>query len=338
MKKFITGITIGDPAGIGPEVALKALTHSELYSRVIPLLIGSRKVTEMTMNQLGIDWEIREVSLPRQGHGRRGILEIINVENVDIGSPAAGKVQAKCGRASFDYIETAAALAMEGKLDAVVTSPINKESLRAAGVEQTGHTEILSHLTGAANPVTMFEVHNLRVFFLSRHLSLRNAVDSVTEENVYNHIVKCLGALKQLGVSNPVLAVAGLNPHCGEHGLFGDEELRHISPAVRKAREEGMGVTGPVGADSVFHLALKGNYSAVLSLYHDQGHIAAKTYDFERTVSLTLGLPFLRTSPDHGTGFDIAGKAKASETSMLQAVSAAAKYGDSFRKRKKYFS
>jgi 4-hydroxythreonine-4-phosphate dehydrogenase len=237
-----------------------------------------------------------------------------------------GAVQRMGGRAAFDYLERAVGLALSGKVDAVTTAPINKESLRAAKVDFIGHTEILAALTRVEEPLTMFQVRALRVFFLSRHVSLRQACDLVTGERVLEAIRRCSEALRQLGVVEGTLAVAGLNPHCGEHGLFGDEEAREIEPAVREAQRLGHRVAGPVPADSVFHQALQGRYSAVLALYHDQGHIAAKTVDFERTVSVTLGLPFLRTSVDHGTAFDIAGTGKASAVSMKEAILAAADY------------
>jgi 4-hydroxythreonine-4-phosphate dehydrogenase len=235
-------------------------------------------------------------------------------------------VSATGGKAAFDAIERAVNAARTGEIDAIATAPLNKESLRAAGVPYIGHTEILAGLTGTDDPLTMFETLSLRVFFLSRHVSLRAACDLVTEDRVYRYLVRCSNVMKEnLGTNDPLIAVAGLNPHCGEHGLFGNEE-EGIVAAIARARHDGIKVTGPIGADSVFHLAKTGHFDAVLSLYHDQGHIACKTLDFERTISLTLGLPFLRTSVDHGTAFDIAGKGIASAVSMIEAVKVAARY------------
>jgi 4-hydroxythreonine-4-phosphate dehydrogenase len=199
----------------------------------------------------------------------------------------------------------------------------------AARVPYIGHTEMLGALTGVADPLTMFETLGLRVFFLTRHVSLRKACDLVTKERLVEYIERCSAALAGLGLKGE-LVVAGLNPHCGEHGLFGDEEGREIAPAIAEARARGVAVAGPVGADSVFHLAKIGRYAAVLSLYHDQGHIACKTLDFERTVSLTLGLPFLRTSVDHGTAFDIAWKGEASAVSMVEALLVAARHAAAY--------
>jgi len=235
-----------------------------------------------------------------------------------------------CGKAAFEYIKKCVELAMEHKVDAIATTPINKESLKAGNVNYIGHTEILGDLSNSRDPLTMFEVDNMRVFFLTRHMSLRRACDAITKERVLEYIERCTKALKQLGVSGK-MAVAGLNPHSGEHGLFGDEEVKEITPAIEEAQKLGYDVVGPVGADSVFHQALQGRYVAVLSLYHDQGHIATKTYDFERTIAITLDMPFLRTSVDHGTAFDIAGKGIVSAVSMIEAVKLAAKYAPNFK-------
>lgn len=215
------------------------------------------------------------------------------------------------------------------EIDAIATTPINKEALRAAHVNYIGHTEILGALSHSRDPLTMFEVDGLRVFFLTRHMSLREACDAVKKDRVLEYIRRCTKALQQLGVKGK-MAVAGLNPHSGEHGLFGWEEVKEIAPAVAQAQQEGYDVVGPIGPDSVFHQALQGRYQAVLSLYHDQGHIATKTYDFERTIAVTLDMPFLRTSVDHGTAFDIAGKGIVSDISMIEAIRLAAKYAPNF--------
>lgn len=285
------GITVGDPAGIGPEIVAKTLNDREILELCDPIVFGMTDPAQI--QAIGINY---------------------------------GKVSQEGGNAAFDAIEQAVNAALAGDIDAIATAPLNKESLRAAGVPYIGHTEILAGLTGTNDPLTMFETLSLRVFFLSRHVSLREACDLVTEERVYRYLVRCANTMKDsLGMNDPLIAVAGLNPHCGEHGLFGTEE-EGIVAAVERARHDGVRVTGPIGADSVFHLAKTGHFDAVLSLYHDQGHIACKTLDFERTISLTLGLPFLRTSVDHGTAFDIAGKGIASPVSMIEAVKVAARY------------
>jgi 4-hydroxythreonine-4-phosphate dehydrogenase len=285
------GITAGDPAGIGPEIVRMAIRDPAILELCEPVVFGMTDRAEIE---------------------RAGI--------------ACGLVSSGGGKAAFSAIEEAVKAALAGEVDAIATAPINKESLRAAGVPYIGHTEILSALTGADDPLTMFETLGLRVFFLSRHVSLRAACDLVTEERVYRYLVRSSRELSaSLGIERPLLAVAGLNPHSGEHGLFGNEEAC-IPPAIARASIDGVRAEGPIGADSVFHLAKNGRFDAVLSLYHDQGHIACKTLDFERTISLTLGLPFLRTSVDHGTAFDIAGKGIASAVSMVEAIKVAVRY------------
>jgi len=242
-----------------------------------------------------------------------------------------GTVNAACGRAAYEYIGHAIRMTTNGQANAVSTTPINKESLHQAGVPYIGHTEIFGALTGTRDPLTIFEVRNMLVFFLTRHISLRNACDAVTKDRIIDYVKRSLTVMKNLGIENPNMAVAGLNPHCGEHGLFGDEELREVIPAVEELKKEGYPVEGPIGADSVFFQAMEGKYKSVLSLYHDQGHIATKTVDFYRTISITGGMPILRTSVDHGTAFDVAGKGIATSISMEEALLVAAKYAPRFR-------
>ena len=221
---------------------------------------------------------------------------------------------------------------MSGQVDAVATTPINKESLKAGGVNFIGHTEMFAHLTETPDPLTMFQVRDLRVFFLTRHLSLVNAIQSLTAGKVCDYAIRCSQALERLGVVNPRLTVAAINPHGGEHGLFGTEDDDILLPGIEMARVQGINISGPKPADSVFHFALQGNYDAVLSPYHDQGHIATKMVDFHRTISITNGMPILRTSVDHGTANDIAGKGIADPVSMIEAVRLAARYAPYFRK------
>lgn len=326
MEKPIIAITLGDPAGIGPEVVVKSLSHPHIYEVCRPLVIGEKNILHQTLNRCHLTSCIHLVNHPAEGNYQRGTLDLIDLQNIEVSNLKIGKVQAMCGRAAYEYIEKAVQLAMAKEVDALATTPINKEALQAAQIKHLGHTEILEELSGTEDPLTMFEVRGMRVFFLSRHVSLRQACDLVTQERVLKYIIRCIEALKKLGITEGTMAVAGLNPHCGEHGLFGNEEISQVEPAILAAQAQGYRVVGPIGADSVFHQALKGQYNAVLSLYHDQGHIATKTVDFERTISITSGLPFLRTSVDHGTAFDIAGQGIASEISMTEAILLAAKY------------
>jgi 4-hydroxythreonine-4-phosphate dehydrogenase len=335
MERPRIGITLGDPAGIGPEIIVRALAEGSLYEICRPFVIGDNSVVRKAMECCRLDLAVNIVNDPEDGLYRRGSIDLMDMENVDSTRLETGMIQALGGKASYEFIERAVELCMDNGLDAIATAPINKESLKLAGVKYIGHTEILAGLAGIADPLTMFEVGRLRIFFLTRHVSLRRACDMVTEERLLDYIGRCSDALARLGVADGTMAVAGLNPHSGEHGLFGDEEMVSIIPAIEKARSLGYRVEGPIGADSVFHLALQGKYNSVLSLYHDQGHIAAKTYDFERTISLTIGLPFLRTSVDHGTAFDIAGKGMASPVSMIEAVRTAAKYAPMYSRARK---
>jgi len=309
----VVALTMGDPAGIGPEIVARALADPGIAAAARCRVFGDARVLERAAALVGA-----------------GEMEVVDLGNADPAAFQAGRVSALCGRASWEYVQAAAKAALAGEADAMATAPVHKEAIAAAGVPYVGHTEMLAAVTGVEDPLTMFQSFGLRVFFLSRHVSLRAACDLVTRERIANHLERCAAELARLGVRGEI-AVAGLNPHCGEHGLFGDEEGREIEPAVAEARARGLAVAGPIGADSVFHLARAGRYAAVLSLYHDQGHIACKTLDFERTVSLTLGLPFLRTSVDHGTAFDIAWTGKASAVSMVEAIGTAARYARAYR-------
>ncbi|WP_423243549.1 4-hydroxythreonine-4-phosphate dehydrogenase PdxA [Anaerophilus nitritogenes] len=330
MKRSYIGIPMGDPAGVGPEIVVKALNNEEVYKWSKPVVIGDKKTLEQAMKFCNVDFKIKVIENVEQGEYEKGILNLIDLKNIDIEKLQIGKVQGMAGKAAFEYIKLAVKLAMEKKVDAIATTPINKEAFKAGGVNYIGHTEILEDLTHTKDPLTMFQVHDLRVFFLSRHVSLKDACTIATKERVLEYIKRCSEALERLGIKNGKLGVAGLNPHSGEHGLFGNEEVEEIEPAVILGQQQGINVVGPVPADSVFYFALKGKYDAVLSLYHDQGHIATKMVDFERTISITNNMPFLRTSVDHGTALDIAGTGKASEVSMVEAIRLAALYAPKF--------
>ncbi len=317
------GITLGDPVGIGPEIVVGALSrYPDLLQRSQLAVVGDERVLERACRILGIDVS----SL----HG----VEIHHVPLDGVEREPWGLVSALAGLAAVTWVEAAVTLCMNGSIDAIVTAPIHKEAIWAAGVPHAGHTELLAHLSGAEHPQTMFEVRGIRIFFATRHLSLRTAIDHITKDLQLRSIRDAVDALRILGLPSPRLAVAALNPHGGESGRFGREEIDAIAPAVAEARALGLSVTGPVPADSVFAQALAGRYDAVLSQYHDQGHIAAKTIDFDGTVSVTMGLPFVRTSVDHGTAFDIAGAGRANPAAMASAIRAAtrmAQYGLAIR-------
>ena len=328
MRKPIIGMPLGDPAGIGPEITIKTFADKGTTDMCNLLLVGDKYVVEKAIEVTGINMGINIIEKVEDAKFEEGIIDLIDLGLINE-KFEFGKVDGDCGNASYQYIKTVGELAMEKKVDAIATTPINKESLRAADVPYIGHTEMLEDISGVHDPLTMFEVENLRVFFLSRHLSLRDAIDAVKYDRVLDYIKRSTEALNKLGVKG-TMAVAGLNPHSGEHGLFGMEEVEEIEPAIRQAQKEGYDVVGPIGADSVFHQGLQGKYACILSLYHDQGHIATKTYNFEKTISITNSMPFLRTSVDHGTAYDIAGKNIASAVSMIEAVKLAAKYAPYF--------
>jgi len=331
VKRSIIGIPLGDIAGVGPEIVVKALANPAVYQAVQPLVIGEASALRRALRITGLDLTLRTVTDPAQGRYQPGVTDLVDLANVDAERVAFGQVQAAAGRAAYEFIERAVALCQAGQVDALATTPINKEAFKAAGVRDIGHTELLGRLTGTHDPLTLFQVFDLKVFFLSRHVSLAGAIRLVTRQRVLDYLQRCAQALEALGFPHPRLAVAGLNPHGGEHGLFGDEESRELDPAIADARDLGINVAGPIAADSVFHLALNGAFDAVLSLYHDQGHIATKMVDFQRTIAITLGLPFIRTSVDHGTAFDLAGTGAANALSMEEAIRLAATYAPRYR-------
>ncbi|TSB45749.1 4-hydroxythreonine-4-phosphate dehydrogenase PdxA [Alkalicoccobacillus porphyridii] len=328
MTKPIIAVTMGDPAGIGPEITVGSLDKKEIYDVCTPVVVGNADVLEKMLPVKKANLNVNRIKNVSEAKGAYGTIDIIHLG--ELPGFELGQVSAPCGQAAFDYIKYAVELCQANEVQAMATAPINKESLKAAEVPYIGHTEMLAGFAGVDDPLTMFEVLNMRIFFLTRHLSLKDAIGQMTKERVHDYLIRCDAALQKLGVESRKFAVAGLNPHSGENGLFGYEEVDEIKPGIELAQATGIDAVGPVPADSVFHQALNGKYDAVLSLYHDQGHIAAKMTDFHRTISITNGLPFLRTSVDHGTAFDIAGEGIASSVSMEEAIKLAAKYAPHF--------
>lgn len=329
MFKPIIGVPIGDAAGIGPEIALKSLLHDDILAQANVVLIGDPQVLQLIIDRYQLPLSIKLTQEPRSADYTKGNAVVYPINNIDMSQLVIGQVQAMCGKAAYDYIEASVHLSNAKQIDAVATTPINKESLKAGNVPFIGHTEIYAGLTHTKDPLTMFEIEKLRVFFLSRHVSLKKAIEMVKKDRIIDYVKRSTDALKRLGVEGTI-AVAGLNPHSGEHGLFGMEEMDEIVPAIEELTKQGYKVVGPVPADSIFALGLSGRWAAILSLYHDQGHIATKTYDFHKTISITNGMPLLRTSVDHGTAMDIAGKNIANEVSMVEAIRLAAKYAPFF--------
>lgn len=332
----VLGITIGDPAGIGPEIIIKALKEKEIYSICKPFVIGDVKVLERAAQAIGEETLYTKViDNPRKIDYEHGIINVYETGNYDVESIKWGKEQALAGQIAMDAINKSIELGMGGALDAVTTAPINKVSIKMVGVKQAGHTEIYQDGTKSPYVLTMFDCFDMRVFHLSRHISLRNAIDYVTQEHILNDVERIDFQLKNLGIENAKIAVAGLNPHSGEGGLFGNEEQFHIIPAIEAAQKKGIDAVGPIPPDTLFNRGKHGEFDAILALYHDQGHMPCKTLDLERSVSVTLGLPFIRCSVDHGTAFDIAGKGIATNVSMDAAIRSTVKYAVAMQSAKK---
>ncbi len=318
----VIGITIGDPHGIGPEVSLKALEKLGQQLEYRPILIGNLQVLRNTATRLQVSLDlnpIREVNDSSQD----GAVGVLDDGNFDASSVELGTLSANAGKAAVDWVLRAGHLAKDNAIQAIVTAPINKEAARLAGCAEVGHMEIFQTLTGAASCATMLSTGNLRVVHLTTHRSLRIACDYVTKENVLDKLILTKMSFESWGMKNPRIGVAALNPHASDGGLIGSEEIEHISPAIAEAQSLGIAATGPIGADTIFHQAINGEYDVVLAMYHDQGHIPIKVHGFEKSISINLGFPFVRTSVDHGTAFDIVGKGIADSSSMEEALKAA---------------
>ncbi len=326
MKKVV-GITIGDPSGVGPEIILKSLiVHKEIYETCKPVVFGPPELLKAQMEACDLKADIIQINKINQSiEPSSNTLYCYTNENNSI-TPPLGVINADSGHLAFRAIVDSIECALNGDIEAVATAPINKEALNKARIPFLDQTEIFSKKTNSKNPMILFMVGNLRIFFLTRHLRFSDISSALRIDDIVVKLKFSQKYLKKLGINNPKIALAALNPHAGEAGMFGDEEIGVLTPAIKHAQKNDVVVDGPIAADSVFHLCKEGYYDAVLSLYHDQGHIAAKSYDFYKTISLTMGLPFLRTSVDHGTAMDLAGKNMANEISMVEAIKAAAKY------------
>lgn len=316
------GITIGDPSGIGPEIVLKAVAEKELLGTCLPVIAGDASELNRQAHQLGLASAfsiIREGEFDPAGCDRPVILDTNSLNE----QAKWGVLSAASARSAIAAIETCVRLCLAGKLDAMTTAPINKESLKLAGSPFPGHTEMLTSLCGASRSLMCFVAGNLRVFLLTVHCSLADAIKSITTERVAESIELADSELRRLGIARPRIAIAGLNPHAGEHGLFGTEEASQIEPAIKECRSKGISVTGPFPADTLFLRAFAGEFDAVGACYHDQGLVAVKCLAFGKAVNVTLGLPIIRTSVDHGTAFDIAGRGVADHRSLVEAIKVA---------------
>lgn len=306
-------ITMGDPTGIGPEVIVKAATSPEITGICQPLLLGDRNIIQSTAQKLKLKTKIAEESIKSFSH--------LNFQDL-----RPGELNNDIARATVKYIKEATRLALQGEVQAMVTGPINKRCLRLAGEPYPGHTEFLARLTDTEEFAMMLVGEGLRVTLITTHCPLRMVAESISSKEISSKIrLTQLWLQRYFGIERPNIGVAALNPHAGEGEMFGEEEKDIISPAVKIARDEGIEVEGPLPADSLFHFALQGRYNAIICMYHDQGLIPLKMLYFHQGVNITLGLPIIRTSPDHGTGYDIAGKGIANPGSMIAAIKLAAR-------------
>lgn len=330
----VIAITMGDAAGIGPEIIVKALSEEQIYSLCRPLVVGESIVMREAMKLVDKPLKLHSVNTVADLQGQFGTLDLLDLHNLDKSEIVLGQICRACGRAAIEYVIKATQLALEGQVKAIVTAPINKEAVRQAGYGELGHLELLARLTGATEYATMLVSGTLRVVHLTTHHSLRHACDLVTKERILAKLRLTNESFLIWGIEHPRIAVAALNPHAGEGGLLGAEEIEQIGPAIKAAQDLDIDARGPFPADSVFNRALNGEFDVVLAMYHDQGHIPIKVHGFEKSVSVALGLPFVRTSVDHGTAFDIAGKGIASSQSLEEAI----KMAVSLSEKKRLFS
>ena len=313
-------ITMGDPCGIGPEVVVKALTDSRVYDSCRPLVVGNtfamQQAVELTGSRLRINETDETIAFGLDSQ----VIDVLDIHNLNPEDITVGQISPACGKAAMEWVSRAGELAVEGTVAGLATAPLNKEAASLAGYESIGHMELLQELTGSKTVATMLMAKNLRVVHLTTHRSLRLACDYVKKPRILDFLQLTHDSFIKWGFPHPRIGAAALNPHGSDGGLLGDEEAEEIAPAVAEARERGIDVTGPVPADVIFHQAIQGRYDAVLAMFHDQGHIPVKVYGFEESITANLGLPFVRTSVDHGTAFDIAGQGIASEVSMLESI------------------
>lgn len=330
----VLGITMGDPAGVGPEITAKALARADVAASCRAVVIGDRSVMAATLDMLRSPLALHAVTRVADCAFAAGTLECLDLAKVDAATLLKGAVSPEAGRAAYAYIETGVRLCQAKDIDAIVTAPINKEALAAAGLQHSGHTEILATLSGTKDFAMLLMGKELKVIHVTTHVALRRVPDLVTRERVLRVIQLAQATMNFLGERRPRIAVCGLNPHAGEDGLFGDEEKSQIIPAVEAARREGLDVYGPLPADTLFSRARGGEFHIVVAMYHDQGHVPVKTLGFTYDeakgtwtglsgVNVTIGLPFLRVSVDHGTAFDRAWKGIANPESMIEAIDVA---------------
>lgn len=331
MTSPLIAVTLGDSAGIGPEIVAKTFADEGFHRENRAVVIGDAAILRRAVKLLDLTLDVNVVAKPGEGRFEPGVVDLLPASELP-GDLPFGELDARAGAAAFEYVKRATELALEGEVRAVCTAPLNKEAMHLGGYKYPGHTEILAELTGTKDYAMMLVADDLRVIHVSTHVSLKEAIERVRPERELAVIRLARDALLKLGVSKPKIAVAGLNPHAGENGLFGNEDAERIRPAIEQAVEEGIEASGPWAADTVFTRARNGEFDMVVVQYHDQGHVPIKLMGFESGVNVTVGLPFFRTSVDHGTAFDIAGTGKADHTSLKTALDLARVLADSREK------
>ena len=319
-QKPAIAITMGDPCGIGPEVVVKALADPWVYASCRPLVVGNIFAIERAIALVGLSLKVNHLEDPLAAGRNPATVDVVDSGNLNPEDITVGRISPQCGRAAMEWVTQAGELALAGTVAALATAPLNKEAASLAGYKSVGHMELLQELSGTKTVATMLIAKNLRVVHLTTHRSLRLACDYVKKDRILEFLQLTHDSFVDWGIQHPSIGVAALNPHGSDGGLLGNEEAEEISPAVTAAQERGIDAIGPVPADAIFHQAIQGRYDVVLAMFHDQGHIPVKVYGFEESITANLGLPFVRTSVDHGTAFDIAGKGIASHTSMLEAI------------------
>jgi 4-hydroxythreonine-4-phosphate dehydrogenase len=328
----LLAITMGDAAGTGPEIITKALGQLEVRAVCRPLVVGDAGTMRQALEYTGAPVRIRAIREVAAARFASDEIDVLDLRNIDVGRLILGKVNPMAGKAAFEYVKVATELALAGAAEAVVTSALNKAALNQAGFHYDGHTEILAELCRAPDATMMLVVDRLRVSHVSTHVPLRVAIERVRPERILKVLRLTDEAMRNLGVPRPKLAVAGLNPHAGENGLFGDEEATQIAPAIAEARRLGLDAAGPFAGDTIFFRTLQGEFDAAVAMYHDQGHVAAKMLGLWRGVNVTLGLPIIRTSVEHGTNFDLAGTGRSDPRSLIEAIRLAATLARNRRK------
>ena len=319
-QKPSIAITMGDPCGIGPEVVVKALADHWVYASCRPVVVGNTYAMERAVELTGSTLRINTVEDPANSGRDSGKIDVVDIGNLNPEDITVGEINPVCGQAAMEWVTKAGQLAMAGSVQALATAPLNKEAASLAGYTSIGHMELLQELTGSKTVATMLMAKNLRVVHLSTHRSLRLACDFVKKDRILQFLQITHESFVKWGFHKPRIAAAALNPHGSDGGLLGSEEAEEIAPAVAEAQSQGINAIGPIPADIVFHHAIEGRYDVVLAMFHDQGHIPVKVYGFEESITANLGLPFVRTSVDHGTAFDIAGQGIATHGSMLEAI------------------